>query len=122
MNLAVDSGSRYRLAVDVGGTFIDFVLHDEQTGEIVIEKQPSLPETLAEELVAGLQRLPVSPADIGRLFHGTTVAINTVVQERGAPIGLITTQGFRDVLAIGRGARKEIYNWLYRPPEPLIPR
>jgi N-methylhydantoinase A len=112
----------YRVAVDVGGTFIDFVLHDERTGEMVIEKQPALPETLAQELVAGLTRLPVAPAAITRLFHGTTVAINTVVQERGASVGLITTQGFRDVLSIGRGARLEIYNVLYRPPQPLIAR
>ncbi len=114
--------ARYRVAVDVGGTFIDFVLHDERTGEVVIEKQPSFPSTLAEEFATGLGRLPAPPAAISRLFHGTTVAINTVVQERGAPIGLITTAGFRDVLSIGRGARLEIYNLLYRPPEPIIPR
>lgn len=118
----VPSETGYRVAVDVGGTFIDFVLHDERSGEVVIEKQPSIPSTLADEFVAGLARLPVPPSAISRLFHGTTVAINTVVQERGARIGLITTEGFRDVLSIGRGARLEIYNLLYRPPEPLIAR
>lgn len=111
-----------RVAVDVGGTFIDFVLHEERTGAIVIEKQPSLPDRLAQEFVAGLTRLPVPIGSISHLFHGTTVAINTVVQGRGARVGLITTAGFRDVLAIGRGARPEIYNLLYRPPEPLVPR
>jgi N-methylhydantoinase A len=112
----------YRVAVDVGGTFIDFVLLNEATGEVVIEKQPSTPATLAQEVVTGLARLPVAPADIDLLFHGATVAINAVVQERGARVGLITTQGFRDVLAIGRGARPQIYNLFYAPPEPLVPR
>src|SRR5437588_10464157 len=94
------NGAEYRVAVDVGGTFIDFVFQDGQTGAVVIEKQPSIPAALAQELVTGLKRLPVPPASITRLFHGTTVAINTVVQERGAPVGLITTAGFRDVLSI----------------------
>jgi len=111
-----------RVAIDVGGTFIDFVLLDEESGALVIEKQPSTPATLAREVVTGLRRLPVPPATISRLFHGSTVAINTVVQERGARVGLITTQGFRDVLGIGRGARPEIYNFSYAPPEPLVPR
>lgn len=112
----------YRLAVDVGGTFIDYVLLDESTGELVVEKQPSIPATLAAELVAGLRRLPVAPAAIARLFHGSTFAINAVVQERGARVGLITTQGCRDVLGIGRGGRVELYNFLYMPPRALVPR
>ena len=112
----------YRVAVDVGGTFIDLVLLNEATGEVVIEKQPSTPATLAREFVTGLARLPVAPADIALLFHGSTVAINAVVQARGARVGLITTKGFRDVLALGRGARPQIYNLFYAPPEPLVPR
>ena len=112
----------YRVAVDVGGTFIDFVLLNEATGEVVIEKQPSTPAILAKEFVTGLARLPVAPADIDLLFHGATVAINAVVQERGARVGLITTRGFRDVLALGRGARPQIYNLFYAPPEALVPR
>ena len=111
-----------RVAVDVGGTFIDFAYLDEATGALVIEKQPSTPSRLAEELVAGLARLPVGAEAIDQLFHGTTVAINAVVQERGAAVGVITTKGFRDVLALGRGSRPEIYNLLYSPPEPLVRR
>ncbi|HLG73842.1 MAG TPA: hydantoinase/oxoprolinase family protein [Chloroflexota bacterium] len=108
--------------MDVGGTFIDYVLLDETTGELTFEKQPSLPESLAGEVVRGLRRLPVAPSEIGRFFHGSTVAINAIVQERGARVGLITTEGFRDVLGIGRGGRPELYNFLYAPPSPLIPR
>jgi N-methylhydantoinase A len=114
--------ARGRVAVDVGGTFIDFVLLDEETGEIVIEKQPSTPARIVEEFMEGLGRLPLGIGVIERLFHGTTVAINTVLQEAGARVGLVTTAGFRDVLAIGRGNRPEIYNFLYRGPEPLVPR
>ena len=112
----------HRVAVDVGGTFIDFVLLDEETGELVIEKQPAHRETLVDEFLAGLERLPVALPELERLFHGTTVGINAVLQERGARVGLVTTAGFRDVLALGRGSRPELYNVLYRPPEPLVPR
>ena len=112
----------HRVAVDVGGTFIDFVLLDEATGELVIEKQPARRETLVAEFLAGLERLPVGLPAIDRLFHGTTVGINAVIQERGAKVGLLTTSGFRDVLALGRGSRPELYNALYRPPAPLVDR
>jgi N-methylhydantoinase A len=114
--------TRYRLAVDVGGTFIDFVLLDETSGMVTIEKQPSTPDRLVDELLAGLSRLEVPIADVHQLVHGTTVAINAVLQGRGARVGLLTTAGFRDVLAIGRGNRPEIYNFLYRGPQPLVPR
>ena len=86
-------GSTHRVAVDVGGTFIDLVLLDEVTGELVIEKQPARRETLVDEFLAGLGRLPVELAAIDRLFHGTTVGINAVLQERGATVGLLTTRG-----------------------------
>ncbi len=110
------------LAVDVGGTFIDFVAHDELTGEVTIEKQPSTPDALVDELLAGMGRLDVPLADLARIFHGTTAGINALVQERGAHVGLLMTEGFRDVLEIGRGRRPEVYNTLYAPPAPLVPR
>ena len=64
----------HRCAVDVGGTFIDFVLLDDETGELVVEKQPARRETLVDEFLAGLERLPVGLPELDRLFHGTTVA------------------------------------------------
>ncbi len=112
----------HRLAADVGGTFIDFALVDEETGELVIEKQPARPATLVEEFTAGLERLPVMVDRLSRVFHGTTVGINAVLQERGARVGLMTNRGFRDVLALGRGRRPHVYDALYRPPEALVPR
>ena len=112
----------FRVAVDVGGTFIDYVLLNEENGAIVTEKEASSVDSLAEQVMQGLRRLP-EPADrIDRLFHGMTVGINTLLQDKGAPVGLITTRGFRDTLEIGRGNRKEVYNYLYRGPMPLIER
>ena len=111
-----------RLAIDVGGTFVDFVLLDETTGDFIIEKELSLEKTLTERVFAGLERLHMAPADLEMITHGSTLVINTILQERGAPVGLITTQGFRDVLELGRGNRPEVYNLLYKPPKALVPR
>jgi N-methylhydantoinase A len=116
------SGGRYRLAMDVGGTFVDYALVDEGTGDLVLEKHPASPTRLAAEVFRGLERLPVGPAAIARIAHGTTVAINTILEGRGARVGLVTTEGFRDVLGLGRGGRPRIYDWLYLPPPPIVPR
>ena len=122
MSAQPPSAAGHRIAIDVGGTFVDFVLLDEATGEITLEKQPSTPERIVEEVGAGISRLPVSLAGVGRIFHGTTVVVNTIVQERGVQVGLLTTAGFRDVLEIGRGSRPEIYNPHYSAPLCLVPR
>ena len=112
----------HRLAVDVGGTFIDYILLDEATGSVVIDKQPATASALVDEFVHGLQRLPVEVSELSMFIHGTTVALNTLVQERGAKTGLITTQGFRDVLELGRAGRPDIYDLRYQPALPLVPR
>jgi N-methylhydantoinase A len=111
-----------RVAVDVGGTFVDFVMVDGVTGEVSIEKQPATSEDLSREVAAGLERLPTPIADVEWLLHGSTVVLNALLQERGATVGLVTTTGFRDVLELRRGARPHIYDWLYTPPDPLVPR
>ena len=111
-----------RLAIDVGGTFIDFVLLDESTGGVTSEKELSLVHELSDRIFAGMERLEISPADLDMITHGSTVVINTILQERGGKIGLITTRGFRDLIELGRGSRQEVYNLLYTPPKPLVPR
>ena len=110
------------IAVDVGGTFIDVVSIDRETGAVSVEKQPSTPDRLAEELLTALGRFPGPLAEIDRFLHGSTVAINALVQRTGAKVGLITTRGFRDVLELARGNRPHIYDWVWMPPEPLVPR
>jgi N-methylhydantoinase A len=111
-----------RVAVDVGGTFVDLVLVNDETGEVTIDKEPSVATELADRVCAGIDRLPVEGRDIDQLFHGMTVGINALVQGRGVPVGLLTTAGFRDVLELGRGARREVYNFTYRGPDPLVER
>lgn len=112
-----------RLAVDVGGTFIDYVLLDEASGEIVVDKEPAFKDEVGRQLFVGYDRVAAAAVGgIGRLIHGSTLAINTILQESGARVGLITTRGFRDVLAIGRGNRVDIYDFFYDPPAALVPR
>lgn len=114
--------AKWRLAVDVGGTFIDFALVNQETGEVIVDKQPSRPETLVDEFMAGVKRLPVDVADIEMIIHGTTHGLNALVEERGANVGLLTTRGFRDVLMIGRASRPDMYDPHYAPKKPLIRR
>jgi N-methylhydantoinase A len=112
----------YRLAVDVGGTFIDYVLLNERTGSISIDKEAAYRDAISRQLFVGYDRVVGEDADVRRLIHGSTLAINTILQEKGAHAGLITTAGFRDVLEIGRGNRTDIYDFFWTPPAPLIPR
>ena len=120
--MAEKQSMEHRLAVDVGGTFIDYILMDESTGDVHIDKQPASADNIIEEFSAGLRRLPVEPGDLDAFIHGTTVAVNALVQHKGAKVGLITTEGFRDVLEIQRGGRPEVYNLQYVPADPLVPR
>ena len=113
--------TRQRLAIDVGGTFVDFVALDEATGGVRIEKSLSY-GSLEKRFFEGIDNLELDLTALNTIIHGSTLVINTIVQERGARVGLITTRGFRDVLELGRGAREEIYNLFYRPPDPLVER
>ncbi|MEA3539153.1 MAG: hydantoinase/oxoprolinase family protein [Pseudomonadota bacterium] len=113
---------RYRVAVDVGGTFMDFVLMDEATGAARVEKIPSIPDRLHEQFLKGIESLDVDIDSIQQIFHGMTVGVNALVQEKGAKVGLLTTKGFRDVLEMGRGGRKPVYNFLHQSAPPLVER
>lgn len=104
-----------RMGVDTGGTFTDFVMLDQ--GELRIAKRLSTPHNPAEALLAEIQVHP--PPAV--LIHGTTVATNALLERRGSRTALITTQGFRDVLAIGRGDRPSLYNIAQTRPDPLVP-
>ena len=104
-----------------GGTFTDFFAVSD-TGEARVTKVPSTPPTFDIGVVEGLQALGIAPADVAAIFHGTTVTTNAVITKRGAPSALVTTLGFRDVLEIRRANREELYDILWDPPAPLIPR
>jgi N-methylhydantoinase A len=111
-----------RLSVDVGGTFTDFVLLDEQTGRVTYEKVPSLHAHLERSFMEGIDRLGADASEMAAIAHGTTVVINSILQKAGASLALITTEGFRDVIELGRGNRPDIYDVFYQPPPPIVPR
>jgi N-methylhydantoinase A len=118
--------SRYRLGIDIGGTFTDFSLLDETTGELAGFKWPTVPSDPARGVVEGLRALVaerrLDPGAIGYLVHGTTIAINTVIQRNGAALGLLVTRGFGDVLEIQRLRLASPVNFTATRPLPLIPR
>ncbi len=120
------NGTPYRIGVDVGGTFTDFVLRDEETGSVAVHKVPSTPadpsEAVRNGLPALLEKAGAGAHGVGQLLHATTVATNAIIQRRGAKTALITTRGFRDVLILGRQKRYETYDLHMRKPDPLVPR
>lgn len=112
------------IAVDTGGTFTDIGVR-RADGSLAVWKVPSTPHAPDEAVITGitgaLEREDAQPAQVTRLVHGTTVATNTVLTRTGARVGLLTTRGFRDVLAIAHQARPSLYdNRVHRVP-PLIP-
>ncbi len=119
LNTKSDTG--HHLAIDVGGTFIDFIYFDAETQNIKVEKVPSS-GSLEERFFEGIEQLEANLSDIEMIVHGSTQVINTIVQENGAKVGLITTKGFKDVLELARGNRPEVYNLFYQQPTPLVPR
>src|SRR5262245_33137007 len=109
------------LGVDVGGTFTDFFLRDEASGETRTHKVASTPDDPARAILQGLRAL-IPAGGLSRLAHGTTVATNALIQRRGGKVALITTAGFKDLLEIGRQTRPKIYDLKADHPEPLVPR
>src|SRR5215207_1187712 len=117
----------WRIGVDSGGTFTDICLVDESSGEIRVWKVPSTPDdpsrAIAEGALDGLrEEAHDGPASVGYFGHGTTVATNTLIQHRGARTGLVTTEGFRDLLEIGRQRRPHLYDLQADKPPLLVPR
>jgi N-methylhydantoinase A len=120
----------YRLGVDTGGTFTDFILVDEEDWTYKVHKTPSTPENPAQSMTNGLDELsdllgidtPQLAAQLSLVVHGTTVATNAVLTGNGAKVGLITTKGFRDALQMRRGMREEVLNNKLAAPAPLVPR
>jgi len=116
----------YRLGVDAGGTFTDLALYDVEADHLEFAKTPSTPSDPTLAVADGFRQLTTKlglvPASVDFFIHGTTVAINALLERKGARTALITTSGFRDVLQIGRQDRPSLYDWRIRRPEPLVPR
>ncbi len=111
-----------RISTDVGGTFTDGVMLDEDTGELQVSKVPTTPDNPATGTLESVELFGVDLREVSFLTHGTTVVINALIESKGALTGLITTRGFRDVLEIGRSNRTDMYDPLYRKPTVLVPR
>lgn len=116
--------ARTRLAVDIGGTFVDAIAFDEMTGRISLFKAATTPEAPARgvvEAVAGVQR---DLSEVTAFAHGTTLGLNAILQRRGAEVGVITNAGFEDLFEIARAAipTEHMYNFSYARPEPLVRR
>ena len=117
---------RYRLGVDIGGTFTDATLINEETGEIHVGKVPSTPQDPSHGFMEATHRIlreaDVSPDEVGYVVHGTTVATNSIIEGKVARTGFVTTDGFRDLLEIQRQIRPSLYDLQFEKPRPLTPR
>ena len=118
--------NRVRLGVDIGGTFTDAIVLDEATGEFLIEKLPTTPSDLSagfhDATTRSLEAAGRGPGDVDSLVHGTTVATNCIIEGKTVPCGLLTTEGFRDILEIARQIKPEPFNIFFEKPRPLVPR
>ncbi|MGH6906208.1 MAG: hydantoinase/oxoprolinase N-terminal domain-containing protein, partial [Geminicoccaceae bacterium] len=119
----------WRIGIDVGGTFTDLVALDDQ-GALTVAKAASTPADQSIGVMAGLERLAAALgierdallAQTQRIVHGTTVATNALLERKGARVGLLTTEGHRDVLEMREGLKDDRYDLRQPPPEPLVPR
>ena len=111
-----------RLGADIGGTFTDVAAFDERSGRLLLGKALSTPAHLVDGITHGVDKAAVRYADASVFLHGSTIAINTLLERRGAKTALITTQGFRDVYEIGRINRPDSYNLYFSKHIPLVPR
>ncbi|AOJ03809.1 hydantoinase [Burkholderia mayonis] len=115
-----------RIGVDIGGSFADFAVLDDATGELKTLKVFSRPDSPGSEVLCGMaslgERYGIAPRDVAYFTHGTTVGVNAVVQRKGLRLGLVTTRHFEDVLDLARLKGPDMYNLLSKRPAPLVPR
>jgi N-methylhydantoinase A len=113
----------YSLGIDIGGTFTDLVLYDEERGSYRSHKELTTPQDPTEGVIAGLRHLfereQIPFAALRRVVHATTLFTNALIERKGALTGVITTEGFRDVLEIGRERKYELYDIFIELPTPL---
>lgn len=117
--------SRIRLGIDIGGTFTDLVLTDEAGGAVRVAKVLTTPDDPAAGALSGFRRILESAGltapDVSSIVHATTLITNALIERRGARTGLITTQGFSDVIEIAREKRFDLYDLHQETPAPLVP-
>ena len=115
-----------RIGVDIGGSFTDFAVLNDETGDLKTLKVFSRPDSPGAEVLRGMEglaeRYGVDPHEVAYFTHGTTVGVNAVVQRKGLKLGLITTRHFEDVLDIARLKGPDMYNLMSKRPASLVPR
>ena len=116
------NGKNLRLAADIGGTFTDIAVFDDRTGRLTFGKALSTPHRLVEGINAGVEKAGSDYKSAGLFLHGSTIAINTILERKGARTALLITDGFRDIYEIGRINRPDAYNLFFRKHEPLVER
>jgi len=114
--------SNLRLAADIGGTFTDIAVFDDRSGKLTFGKALSTPDRLVDGINAGVDKTGTDYRSAGLFLHGSTIAINTILERTGAVTALLTTHGFRDIYEIGRINRPDAYNLFFKKHEPLIER
>jgi len=116
----------WRFGIDIGGTFTDVVMAEEDTGRIAIAKLPTTPRDFGQAVIDGIRQgldaNRIDPADVSLLSHATTVVTNALLENKGARAGFITTRGMRDILELRRSSRADLYDLLQDAPAVLIPR
>ncbi|MDD4781872.1 MAG: hydantoinase/oxoprolinase family protein [Tissierellia bacterium] len=112
----------YRIAIDIGGTFTDYVALNENNGDLFVTKSSSTPNNFADGVIDCIEQAGISLEEVNYLVHGSTIVINALTEKKGAKTALITTEGFRDVLEIGRANRPDMYNYYYTKPKAFIKR
>ena len=116
----------WRIGVDIGGTFTDVAMVEENSGHIAIAKVLTTPHDFAEGVLDGLKRgiaaEKINPADVALLSHATTVVTNAILQKQGAKVGFLATRGFRDLLELRRSCRADLYDLFQDAPDTLVPR
>jgi N-methylhydantoinase A len=120
--LRAGSGMNIRLAADIGGTFTDIAMFDDKSGRLTFGKALSTPDRMVEGINHGVEKAGSDYASAGLFLHGSTIAINTILERTGACTALITTEGFRDVYEIGRINRPDAYNLFFQKHVPLVER
>jgi N-methylhydantoinase A len=111
-----------KLATDIGGTFTDLVYLDEATGDYFLAKSLSTPPHFSQGIMDAIHKSELDPAGVTGFVHGATIVINALTERKGARTALVTTEGCRDVLEIGRANRPDIYNMRFRKQPPFVPR
>jgi len=118
--------ARFRVGVDIGGTFTDLIVVDDDTGAFAVGKTLTTPhdpsEAIEQVLTGTLQQAGIAASDVTTVVHGTTLVTNAIIERKGDRTALLATRGFRDAVEIGRESRYDLYDLLIDLPRPLVPR